>query len=120
MFVLQNIFMNLLFLLQGGGAPGTGFPTLIMMALMFVVFYFFLIRPQSKKAKEQANFIETLKAGDKVILNSGIHGKIVSVNDEDKTFLIQVDGPTRLKVEKSAVNSELSKSLQTVVPTETK
>jgi preprotein translocase subunit YajC len=103
--------MTFLFLLQGG-APGTGFPTLIMMALMFVVFYFFLIRPQSKKAKEQQSFIETLKAGDKVITIAGIHGKIVSVNDDDKTFLIQVDGPTRLKIEKSAINSELSKALQ--------
>jgi preprotein translocase subunit YajC len=102
--------MQLLVLLQG--TPGTGFPTLIMMALMFVVFYFFLIRPQSKKAKEQQNFIETLKAGDKVVTIAGIHGKIVSVNDEDKTFMIQVDGPTRLKIEKSAINSELSKALQ--------
>lgn len=92
-------------------APGSGYPTLIMMALMFVVFYFFLIRPQSKKAKEAQNFIETLKAGDKVITIAGIHGKIVSVNDEDKTFLIQVDGPTRLKIEKSSINSELSKAL---------
>ena len=109
--------MQLLFLLQAaapGGGMG-GFSPMIMIALMFVVFYFFLIRPQSKKAKEQANFIDTLKAGDKVILNSGIHGKIVSVNDEDKTFFIQVDGPTRLKIEKTAVNSEMSKALQTPV-----
>jgi len=117
MFAFQNMVMNLLFILQAAGGSGTGIPTLIMMGLMFVVFYFFLIRPQSKKAKEQANFIDTLKAGDKVILNSGIHGKIVSINDEDKTFLIQVDGPTRLKIEKSAVNSELSKALQTPIVT---
>ncbi len=100
------------FLLDAGGAPGTGLPTLIMMGLMFVVFYFFLIRPQSKKAKEQQNFIETLKAGDKVVTTAGIHGKIVSVNDEDKTFMIQVDGPTRLKMEKTAINAELTKSAQ--------
>lgn len=111
--------MNTLFILQAAGAPGSGMTTIVMMGLMFVVFYFFLIRPQSKKAKEQANFIDTLKAGDKVITNAGIHGKIVSVNDEDKTFLIQVDGPTRLKMEKSAVNAELSKTLQ-VNTTETK
>ena len=111
--------MNTLFILQAAGAPGSSMTTIVMMGLMFVVFYFFLIRPQSKKAKEQANFIDTLKAGDKVITNSGIHGKIVSVNDEDKTFLIQVDGPTRLKMEKSAVNAELSKTLQGNI-TETK
>lgn len=104
--------MQLLFLLDGAATPNTGVPTLIMMALMFAVFYFFLIRPQSKKAKEQQNFIETLKAGDKVVTIAGIHGKIVSVNDEDKTFLIQVDGPTRLKIEKSAINADLTKTVQ--------
>lgn len=103
--------MQLLFLLQAGGA-GSGMSTIIMMGLMFVVFYFFLIRPQSKKAKEQANFIDTLKSGDKIVTGSGIHGKIVAVNDEDKTFMIQVDGSTRLKIEKSAVNAELSKTVQ--------
>lgn len=108
-----------LFILQQQAAPGNSTFTLIMFGLMFVVFYFFLIRPQSKKAKEAQNFIDTLKAGDKIITIAGIHGKIVSVNEEDKTFLIQVDGPTRLKIEKSAVNSELSKPLNTSV-TETK
>ena len=103
--------MNLLFLLQSTSASGSGMSTIIMMVLMFAVFYFFLIRPQSKKAKEAQQFIDTLKAGDKVITVSGIHGKIVSVNEEDKTFLIQMDGPTRLKMEKSAINSELSKTL---------
>ncbi len=111
--------MNLLFLLQAGGAPGGGYSTLIMMGLMFVVFYFFLIRPQSKKAKEQANYIDTLKSGDKVITIAGIHGKIASVNEEDKTFMIQVDGPTRLKIEKTSINSELSKALNST-PTESK
>ncbi|HMV15320.1 MAG: preprotein translocase subunit YajC [Chitinophagales bacterium] len=113
--------MSLLFLLQANaGAPGGGMSTIIMMGLMFIVFYFFLIRPQSKKAKEAQNFIETLKSGDKVITNSGIHGKIVSVNDEDKTFLIQVDGPTRLKMEKSAINAELSKVINATPSVEVK
>ncbi|MCC6570353.1 MAG: preprotein translocase subunit YajC [Chitinophagales bacterium] len=111
--------MQLLFLLQAGGA-GSGMSTIIMMVLMFAVFYFFLIRPQSKKAKEQATFIDSLKVGDKVVTGSGIHGKIVSVNDEDKTFLIQVDGPTRLKMEKSAINAELSKAVQGTAAAESK
>jgi preprotein translocase YajC subunit len=55
-----------------------------------------------------------VKAGDKVVTIAGIHGKIVSVNEEDKTFLIQVDGPTRLKIEKSSINAELSKAVQGV------
>jgi preprotein translocase subunit YajC len=111
--------MNLFVLLQAGGTPGGGMSTLIMMGLMFVVFYFFLIRPQSKKAKEAQNFISSIKVGDKVITLAGIHGKIVSINDEDKTFLIQIDGPTRMKIEKTAVNAELSKTLN-VAPAEVK
>ena len=111
--------MSNLFILQAGGASGGGMSTLIMMGLMFVVFYFFLIRPQSKKAKEAQNFISSIKVGDKVITLAGIHGKIVSINDEDKTFLIQIDGPTRMKIEKTAVNAELSKTLN-VAPAEVK
>jgi len=109
--------MSNLFILQAGGASGGGMSTLIMMGLMFVVFYFFLIRPQSKKAKEAQNFIDTIKVCDKVITLAGIHGKITAINEEDKTFLIQVDGPTRLKIEKTAVNAELSKSLAATVET---
>ena len=65
------------------------------------------------------NFISSIKVGDKVITLAGIHGKIVSINDEDKTFLIQIDGPTRMKIEKTAVNAELSKTLN-VAPAEVK
>ena len=58
--------MNLLFLLQSTSASGSGMSTIIMMVLMFAVFYFFLIRPQSKKAKEQDNFIANLNVSDAV------------------------------------------------------
>ena len=112
--------MNLLVLLQAGGAPGGGYSTFIMMGLMFVVFYFFLIRPQSKKAKEAQAFVDSLKTGDKVVTSSGIHGKIISMNEEDKTILLQVDGPTRLKMEKSSINAELTKAVNASTTTETK
>lgn len=118
--MIQNINMSLLVLLQAGGAPGGGYSTLIMMGLMFVVFYFFLIRPQSKKAKEAQAFVDSLKAGDKVVTSSGIHGKIISINDEDKTILLQVDGPTRLKMEKSSINADLTKAVNVAVSTEVK
>ena len=105
---------------EGQEAAGnSSMMSIIFFAAFFLILYFFMIRPQSKKAKEAQNFIDTLKAGDKVITNAGIHGKIASVNEEDKTFLIQVDGPTRLKIEKSAINSELSKALN-AAPAETK
>ncbi len=93
----------------GGGSP---FQFFGMLALMFVVFYFFLIRPQQKKQKEAQAFASSMKVGDKIITVGGIHGKIVAIN-EDNTYTIQVDGPTRIKIEKSAVNAEASKALQT-------
>jgi preprotein translocase subunit YajC len=73
--------ISLVILQAGGGGAGT--INLIMIGLMFVVFYFFLIRPQSKKAKEQEKFINEIKVGDKVVTIAGIHGKVVSVNDEE-------------------------------------
>ncbi|MBP6660802.1 MAG: preprotein translocase subunit YajC [Chitinophagales bacterium] len=90
----------------------------IMLLLMGVVFYFFLIRPQNKKQKEAQAFLEAIKVGDKVITTSGIHGKITAIND-DNTVLVQVDGPTRLKMEKSSINAELTKAVNTT-STETK
>lgn len=111
--------MSSFIILQAGGG-GAGTINLIMIALMFVVFYFFLIRPQSKKAKEQEQFINDVKVGDKVVTIAGIHGKVVSVNDEDKTLFIQVDGPTRLKIERSAVSMEMTKKVMTGAPAESK
>ena len=63
-------------------------------------------------------FLEAIKVGDKVITTSGIHGKITAIND-DNTVLVQVDGPTRLKMEKSSINAELTKAVNTT-STETK
>ncbi len=85
------------------------------MLLIIVVFYFFMIRPQMKKAKDHKKFVEELKKGDKVITTSGIHGKIVEMNDS--TFLIEVESGTKIRFEKSSVSLESSKALS---PTATK
>ena len=104
---------SLLFLLQAaGGTNPMQLP--IMLLLMGVVFYFFLIRPQNKKQKEAQSFLDGIKVGDKIITNAGIHGKITAIN-EDNTILVQVDGPTRLKMEKSAINAEMTKAVNTTV-----
>ncbi|QQR98730.1 MAG: preprotein translocase subunit YajC [Sphingobacteriales bacterium] len=102
---------NILFILQAAQGGSQTF-TLIMFGLMFVVFYFFLIRPQSKKAKEQDNFIANLKVGDKIVTIAGIHGKIVAINEADNTFSVQVDSTTKMKIERSAVSLEMSKKAQ--------
>ena len=79
------------------------------MLLIIVVFYFFMIRPQMKKAMDHKKFVEELKKGDKVITTSGIHGKIVDLNET--TFLIEVESGTKIRFEKSSVSLESSKAL---------
>lgn len=81
----------------------------IPMLLIIVVFYFFMIRPQMKKAKDHKKFVEGLKKGDKVITLSGIHGKIVDLNDT--TFVLEVEGGTKIRFEKSSVSLEASQAL---------
>lgn len=87
---------------QGGNAnPWTA---LLPWLLIFVVIYFFMIRPQSKKAKEQKAFRESIAKGAKVVTIGGIHGKVVEV--QDTTVIIEVEGLNRLKIEKAAISPE--------------
>jgi preprotein translocase subunit YajC len=79
------------------------------MLLIIVVFYFFMIRPQMKKAKDHKKYVEEIKKGDKVITTSGIHGRILDLNEA--TFLIEVEGGTKIRFEKSAISLEASKAL---------
>lgn len=95
-------------LLQGAPASGIEPSFFIMMGLVMVVMYFFMIRPQTKKAKEQKNFINEIKKGDKVVTIGGIHGRVVKVNDD--TLLLEVDGNTKLKIEKSVISVEFTKA----------
>ena len=97
--------MNLLSIMMmapQGGQEASPYSGLIMMVLIIGVFYFFFIRPQQKKAKEAAKMREALKKGDKVVTVGGIHGKILEV--KDKTFVIEVEGQGRLKINKDAVS----------------
>ena len=82
---------------------------LLPLVLIVIVFYFFMIRPQLKKAKDQKKYREALKKGDKVITIGGIHGKIVETND--KTFVIEVEGGGKLKIERAAVSMEFTANL---------
>ncbi len=69
----------------GGGGPsaaGGGLLNIGMIVVMFVVFYFFVMRPQSKRAKEHIAFLTNLKPNDRVVLRSGIFGKLVSIDGE--------------------------------------
>jgi preprotein translocase subunit YajC len=103
--------MTATILLQAGG--GLGYQQLIMFGLIAVVFYFFMIRPQMKKQKDQKKYVDELKKGDKVVTTAGIHGKIYEI--AETTFLIETEGGGRIRFDKSAVSLEASKALNTPV-----
>ena len=85
--------------------------TIIPMVLIMIVFYFFMIRPQVKKAKDHKKLVEDLKIGDKIVTTAGIHGKIVGSNDT--TFLIEVEGGTKIRFDKSAISLDATKAATT-------
>ncbi|TVR87533.1 MAG: preprotein translocase subunit YajC [Saprospirales bacterium] len=99
--------MNLMIFLEGGAGALIGMWPII---LMFVVIYFFMIRPQARKNKEQNNFVKEMEKGDTVVLSSGIVGKITKM--EDHFVQLQVDNKTFLRVAKSAISKEMSDLLQ--------
>jgi len=79
---------------------------LIFFVLVFGVFWFFMIRPQVKKQKNERKFREQIKKGDKVITSGGLHAKVVEV--AENTVKLDVGNSTILKYEKSGISSELS------------
>lgn len=81
---------------------------LMPLLLIVVVFYFFIIRPQMKKQKEIKKFRDSLKKGDKIITTGGIYGKILELNEF--TAIIEVEGQSRLKIDKSAIIKDMSDS----------
>jgi preprotein translocase subunit YajC len=89
---------------QGTEGAGNPLVALLPWVLIFVVIYFFMIRPQNKKAKEQKLFRESIAKGDRIVTIGGVHGKIVELGET--TVIIEVEGQSRLKVEKSAISQE--------------
>lgn len=99
---------DLIFLAQAapGGAPGDApQPNLLMqmfpLIIIFILFYFVLIRPQQKRQKEHEKLVSSLKTGDKVVTNAGLHGIIANV--KDKTVVIKVADNVKLEFDRSAV-----------------
>tara|TARA_B100001245_G_C22451376_1_gene232293 strand:- start:178 stop:462 length:285 start_codon:yes stop_codon:yes gene_type:complete len=86
---------------------GSGFAQFIPLILIFVIFYFFLIRPQQKKIKDHKAMVRALKRGDDVITSGGIVGKIEKVYEDDKVDLSISEGVT-IKIIKSTVQSLLN------------
>lgn len=84
----------------GGGSM---FMTLVPFLLMFVVFYFLLIRPQQKKSKNRNAMLRALSKGDKVTTIGGLHGTVAEITDD--TIVLKVNDVTKLTFDRSAVNN---------------
>ena len=83
------------------GQQGGGWSMWIMLALIFVVMWFFMIRPQKKQQKELQNFRDSLKKGDKVVTIGGIYGTVSEIKEE--SVLIEVDNNVKIRVSKQAL-----------------
>ncbi len=82
------------------------------MLAMFVVVYFFMIAPQIKRSKQEKKFAAELKRGDKVITKSGLHAKVLELNEKDGSCILETMSG-KLKYDRSAISMEMSKTLNT-------
>jgi len=101
--------MNNLVILMAG-ANQSPIAQIVPLVLIVVVFYFFMIRPQMKKAKDTKKYIEALKAGDKILTIGGIYGTIQKMND-DGTIIMAVEDGTKMKISKNAVSQDATSTL---------
>ena len=107
---------NIAYAMGAGGGAGegaAGFSAFIPIILMFVIFYFLLIRPQQKKQKEHRSMISDLKKGDRIITNGGIYGSITSL--DDTTITAEIADKVRVKITRGSV-SALVQPAQTKQP----
>ena len=102
--------MNKVFFLQiSQDGDNSGIMNIVFLLVIFVIFYFFMVRPQNKKRKELQNLRDNLKKGDNVVTIGGIHGKVVDV--KETTVLINIDANTKIKVDKSSIALDSSTKL---------
>ncbi len=102
--------MQLSVLLQA--APGGGgMFSLLFMVGMIAVMYFFMIRPQAKRAKEQKKFSESISVGEDIVTTAGIHGRIQRTN-ENGTLQIEISRNTYMTIERSAISMEMTNAFR--------
>jgi preprotein translocase subunit YajC len=100
--------LELIFAMAPQGGEGGGMvSTIIMFGAIFLIFYFMIIRPQQKKAKDRDKLLSNLEKGDKVVTSGGIHGIIAGI--DEKTLLLQISDNLKVKVERSAITQVIAK-----------
>ncbi len=99
---LSNLFISSAWAqAAGGAAQGPGFGMFVPMILIFVIFYFLMIRPQQNKQKERQRMISEVQKGDQVVMTSGIHAKVVGV--ADKILTLEISDNVKVKCERDGV-----------------
>ncbi len=89
---------------------GEGISSFLPLIAIIAVFYFLMIAPQMKRAKKEKKFANELKRGDRVVTKSGMHGKVVDLNDKDNSCVIETLAG-KIKFERSAISMEMSQKL---------
>lgn len=102
--------------LQAAAQQGGIVSMVLPIALIFVIFYVFIIRPQNKKQKETQKMIDALKKGDKIVTIGGIHGTISSTKEQ--TVIVKVDENTKIEFSRSAIASVITDKAETASGTE--
>ncbi len=92
----------------GSGAPGGDYQFIIMMGLIFVIFYFLIIRPQQKKQKELREMIQNITHGDTVVTSGGLYGKVTGLTDAVVT--IEIADKVRVKVARTHISAVAQKA----------
>jgi len=101
--------MNMILQASGtaaAGSAGGGMSFFLMLALMFLVMWLFMIRPQRKQQKQLEEMRNSLKKGDKVVTAGGIYGTVADVSE--RTVLVKVDGDVKLRIDKSSIQKDVS------------
>ncbi len=88
----------------GGESGGAGILTFLPLIVIFLIFYFLIIRPQHRKQKEHQELIRNLRKGDKVVTTGGIHGSIVGINEKDDILVLRIADNVKVEVSRSAVS----------------
>jgi preprotein translocase subunit YajC len=98
-----SMFLTLLAQSPAAPSPGAGIGTFVPFIFIFIIMYFVLLRPQMRRQKDQQRLVSTLKTGDRVVTNAGIHGLISNV--KETTVIVKVADNVKIEMEKSAVTN---------------
>ncbi|GMU85005.1 MAG: UPF0092 membrane protein [Ignavibacteriales bacterium] len=99
--------MKILIAQQAQDPTGNLISTIVMFGAIFAIFYFMVMRPQQKRAKEREKMLSNVQKGDKVVTSGGLHGTIAGM--EDNIIILQVSDNVKLKFEKAAITTVISK-----------